>query len=62
MGEIVSQIIHFSKWNKRTYHNIDTSTIQDGSMCKFKIKWWKRMILVNTINVDCIEVFSNNQD
>ena len=53
---VVSQVIHFSDWNKRTFHGILTDTIQDWAFCKFKTVDW-RLVMVNTNNVDCIEVF-----
>lgn len=54
---IVNQIIHFSNWNKRTIENIITSTIKQGEFTKFQTTN-NVMRLINTQNVDCIEVFS----
>ena len=59
LGRLVTQIIHFSHGNKRTFENIDTSTIKQGEFTKMKLKDG-RLLLVNTNNVDCVEVFSQD--
>jgi len=59
LGEIVTQIIHFSKWNKRTFKGIVTASIVQGEFTKMMTS--DRMILVNPNNVDCIEVFSEKE-
>lgn len=55
IGKEVTQIIHFSKGNKRTFHGILSETIQDGTFTKMLLKDG-RMLMVNSNNVDCIEV------
>ena len=57
LGKYVTQIIHFSGGQKRTFHNIDTSTIKQGEMTKFYLKDG-RMVMINHNNVDCVEVFA----
>lgn len=56
LGQYVTQIIHFSGGNKRTFNNVDTTTIKQGEMTKFYLKDG-RMVLINQENVDCVEVF-----
>jgi len=56
-GKEVTQIIHFTGGNKRTFHGILSETIQDGTFTKMKLKDG-RMLMVNSKNVDCIEVFN----
>lgn len=58
IGKEVTQIIHFSKGNKRTFHGILSETIQDGTFTKMLLKDG-RMLMVNSNNVDCIEVFKS---
>lgn len=56
-GEYVTQIIHFVGGEKRTFHDIESSTIRQGQFTKFRQKdgpW----IMINDRNVLCIEVFS----
>jgi hypothetical protein len=57
IGKEVTQIIHFTGGNKRTFHGILSETIQDGTFTKMKLKDG-RMLMVNSKNVDCIEVFN----
>lgn len=57
-GKYVTQIIHFAGGNKRTFENIDTSTIKQGEFTKMKLKDG-RLLMINTNNVDCVEVFSS---
>jgi hypothetical protein len=57
VGNIVTQIIHFSNGNKRTFEGINTKTIKQGEFTKMRLEDG-RMLLVNTKNVDCIEVFN----
>ncbi len=59
LGKYVTQIIHFKGGNKRTFEDIDTSTIKQGEFTKMKLKDG-RMLMINTNNVDCIEVFSQD--
>ena len=61
MGETVCQIIHFIGGEKRTFHGIITSTIQEGSMAKFLLENGS-FVLVNTKNVLCIEVFKEKKE
>lgn len=56
IGKYVTEIIHFSGGNKRTFSGIDTHTIKQGEFTKMTTVDG-RMLLVNTQNVDCIEVF-----
>jgi hypothetical protein len=56
-GEYVTQIIHFIGGEKRTFHDIESSSIRQGQFTKFRQKdgpW----IMINDRNVLCIEVFS----
>ena len=55
-GEFVTQIIHFVGGEKRTFHNIQKSSIKQGQFTKFKTKD-DRMLMINDKNVLCIEVF-----
>jgi hypothetical protein len=54
-GEYVTQIIHFVGGVKRTYHNIQSSSIKQGQFTKMKCKNGD-MIMINDANVLCIEV------
>ena len=55
MGETVTEILHFSGGNKRTFSGIRTNTIKQGEFTKmFDVDG--RMIMVNTSNVDLIEI------
>ena len=56
-GEIVTQIIHFVGGIKRTYHGILSSSIKQGQFTKFKCIDGS-MVMINDINVLCIEVFT----
>lgn len=59
LGRYVTQIIHFSGGNKRTFQDIDTTTIKQGEFTKMTLKDG-RMLMINTQNVDCVEVFSQD--
>lgn len=59
LGKIVTEIIHFRNGNKRTIRNIKTETIQQGEFTKFELTDG-RMIMINTANVDMIEVFKED--
>jgi hypothetical protein len=61
MGKTVTQIIHFSNGNKRTFTGIMTETIKQGEFTKMQLVDG-RMLMVNTANVDCIEVFDESID
>jgi hypothetical protein len=56
-GRYVSQILHFINGEKRTFHNIDTHSIQQGQFTKFHCSDG-RMILINDKNILCIEVIT----
>ncbi len=56
LGKKVTQIIHFSGGNKRTFENIITNTIKQGEFTKMYLDDG-RLLMINTSNVDCIEVF-----
>ncbi len=58
IGKVVTQIIHFSWWSKKTFEGILTETIKDWTFTKF-MTTDGRMIMVNGNNVDCIEVFNH---
>lgn len=59
-GDLVTQIIHFVGGEKRTFTDIESSSIRQGQFTKFKQKdgTW---IMINDKNVLCIEVFSQKQ-
>lgn len=61
LGKSVTQIIHFSNGNKRTFSGIITETIKQGEFTKMMLKDG-RMLMINTANVDCIEVFNEAVD
>ena len=54
-GEIVTEMITFSHGNKKVFEDIITSSIEQGEFTHFKLKDG-RLVLVNTKNVDFIEV------
>ena len=58
-GKIVTQIIHFVGGVKRTYSGILTETIKQGQFTKLKCVDGT-MIVINDVNVLCIEVFQEN--
>jgi hypothetical protein len=60
-GRYVSQILHFINGEKRTFHNIDTHSIQQGQFTKFRLIDG-RMILINDKNILCIEVITEEDD
>ena len=55
-GKTVTQIIHFVNGVKRTYHGILSESIKQGQFTKMKCKDGT-MLMINDINVLCIEVF-----
>lgn len=61
MGKTVTQIIHFSNGNKRTFSGIVTESIKQGEFTKMMLKDG-RMLMINTSNVDCVEVFEEAVD
>ena len=56
-GKVVTQIIHFAGGNKRTFSGILTDSIKQGEFTKMHTTDG-RMLMVNTANVDLIEVFT----
>jgi hypothetical protein len=57
VGEYVTQVIHFVDGVKRTYTGIKPKTIKQGQFTKMFLKDGS-MLLINDINVLCIEVFN----
>jgi hypothetical protein len=55
-GKYVTQIIHFVGGEKRTFEDIETSTIKQGQFTKLTTADG-RMIMINDKNVLCIEIF-----
>ena len=58
-GKYVTQIIHFVNGIKRTLHGVNTHSIRQGQMTKFKLKDGS-YIMVNDENVLMIEVFKED--
>ena len=56
-GKYVTQIIQFNEGVKRTFENINTENIKQGQFTKLETKDG-RLILINDINVLCIEIFN----
>ena len=56
-GEYVTQIIHFVGGIKRTFEGVYTSKIKQGQMTKLELKDG-RIVMINDVNVLCVEVFS----
>jgi len=54
-GKEVTQVIGFSQGNKKTWRNIKTDTIEQGEFTKFETEDG-RLVMVNTKNVDWVEV------
>lgn len=54
-GELVIEIITFSNGNKKMFKDVITESIIQGEFTHFKLKDG-RLILINTRNVDFIEV------
>jgi hypothetical protein len=61
VGEYVTQIIHFVGGEKRTFSDIESSSIKQGQFTKLKVKDG-RYIMINDKNVLCIEVFPQKND
>tara|TARA_B110000211_G_C14006087_1_gene520871 strand:+ start:689 stop:913 length:225 start_codon:yes stop_codon:yes gene_type:complete len=59
VGEVVTQIIHFVGGVKRTFHNIQSTTIRQGQFTKFE-QVDGTVIMINDTNVLCIEVIEEN--
>jgi ketol-acid reductoisomerase len=60
LGKYVTQIIHFTGGQKKTFSGIDTETIKDGTFTKMMTKDG-RMLMINSNNVDMIEVFKEEE-
>lgn len=60
-GDTVTQIIHFIGGIKRTYHGILSKSIKQGQFTKMKCKDGS-MLMINDINVLCVEIFKENND
>ena len=61
VGKCVTQIIHFMDGSKRTFNGVITSTISQGQFTKFNLTNGS-YILINDINVLCIEVFPEEEN
>lgn len=55
-GRYVTQIIHFMNGYRKTIHDIDTWSIEQGQFTKFMLRDG-RMIMINDANVLLVEVF-----
>jgi hypothetical protein len=56
-GKTVTQIIHFKDGIKRTFTGVLSESITQGQFTKF-FKNDGTMVMVNDINVLCIEIFT----
>jgi hypothetical protein len=54
-GKIVTQIIIFSKGNKKTFRGVISDSISQSEFTRFDLTDGRR-IYVNTENVDCFEI------
>ena len=59
-AEYVTQIYHFVGGVKRTYSGIEVKSIRQGQFTKLETKDG-RLVLINDINVLCIEIFAENE-
>ena len=59
IGDTVTQIIHFIGGEKRTFYGINTNKVKQGEFTKL-YQSDGTMILINSKNVLCIEVFKEN--
>lgn len=55
-GPLVTKIYHFAHGEKKTIHGVKTDTIEQGEFVKYETDDG-RMILVNTDNVNLVEIF-----
>jgi len=55
-SKYITQVIHFVGGEKRTFHEIDSTSIKQGQFTKFKDKSG-RVIMINDKNVLLIEIF-----
>ena len=60
-GEYITQIIHFVGGEKRTFHNILSSSIKQGQFTKMMLKNGD-LLMVNDNNVLCIETISQDNE
>ena len=60
VSDVVTQVIIFRDGIKKTYHDVLSSSIEDGTFCKFKTKTGQ-LILINTQNVLSIEVYPESE-
>ena len=58
IGPVVTQIIHFVGGEKRTFHDIETSSITQGQFTKLH-QVDGTIIMINDKNVLCIEIFKS---
>lgn len=61
MGKTVTQIIHFSGGNKRTFSGIITDSIRQGEFTKMKTLDGI-MLMIQTDNVDVVEVIPEENE
>lgn len=59
-GKVVTQIIHFTNGEKRTFENVLTDSVKQGQFTKL-ITTSGKLIMVNDKNVLCIEVFPQSK-
>ena len=59
-SKYVTQIVHFKDGIKRTFSGVIPESIRQGQFTKFKLKD-ESIIIINDINVLCIEVFSEDE-
>ena len=55
-GRYVTQIIHFIHGYRKTIHDVDTWSIEQGQFTKFMLRDG-RMMMINDLNVLLVEVF-----
>ena len=60
IGNSVSQIIHFVGGEKRTFHDIQTSSITQGQFTKL-FQSDGTIIMINDKNVLCVEIFNDEK-
>jgi len=54
-GTIVTQIIHFTDGQKKTFHKVISNTIEQSEFTRFDLEDGRR-IYINTSKVNCFEV------
>ncbi len=60
LGKYVTQAVVFLSGEKKTFHGIDTATIEQGEFTKFMLRDG-RMVMINTKNVIYVEVFGEEE-